>query len=106
MAVLEPKIAILDETDSGTDVDGLKIISHGIKKLMSPERGIVIITHYNRILEYLKPDRIIIIVDGKIVDEGGRELAEEIDRHGYAKYTSNSSKREPMTSGSNVSKTQ
>jgi len=88
MAVLEPKIAILDETDSGTDVDSLKIISNGIKKLMSPEKSIVIITHYKKILEYLKPDKIHIMMDGKIVKSDGPELAEEIDKKGYSKYIS------------------
>ena len=86
MAVLNPKIAILDETDSGTDVDSLKIISNGINTLMGPDKGIVIITHYNRILEYIKPDKLIIMVDGRIVETGGKELAQEIDKNGYSKY--------------------
>lgn len=87
MAVLQPKIAILDETDSGTDVDALRIISNGIKSIMTKDMGILLITHYNRILEHLKPDRLIIMVDGKIVDQGGKELADEIDKNGYSKYT-------------------
>lgn len=88
LAVLNPKIAVLDETDSGTDVDSLRTISKGIKKLMTPEKGILVITHYKRILEHLKPDRVIIMVNGKIVDEGKADLAEEIDKNGYSKYTS------------------
>ena len=87
MALLQPKYCILDEIDSGTDVDALKIITSGINKLLNPERGFLIITHYNRILQYLKQiDHVHIVVNGRIVKSGGRELAEEIDKEGYDKY--------------------
>ncbi len=83
MSVLEPKYAILDETDSGLDVDALRIVAEGINRIKSKERSIILITHYNRILDYVKPDRIIIMVDGKIVKQGGPELALEIEEKGY-----------------------
>lgn len=87
MALLEPKYCILDEIDSGTDVDALKIITAGINKLLSPERGFLIITHYNRILQYLNQiDHVHIVVDGRIVKSGTKELAIEIDKEGYEKY--------------------
>jgi Fe-S cluster assembly ATP-binding protein len=83
MSILEPKYAILDECDSGTDVDSLKIISEGINKMRSSERGILIITHYYRILHYLTPDVVSVMIDGKIVKTGGKALAEEIDKKGF-----------------------
>lgn len=84
--ILEPRYAILDETDSGLDVDALKTVSDGINKYKNENRGIVVITHYNRILEYLHPDFVHILVDGKIVKSGGPELAKEIEDQGYDKY--------------------
>lgn len=83
MAVLEPKLAVLDETDSGLDVDSLKIVSDGINKTRSKERSMILITHYQRILRQVKPDFVHIMVDGRIVKSGGPSLAEEIDENGY-----------------------
>lgn len=83
MAVLKPKIAILDETDSGLDIDALKIVANGVNSLRGPEMGVIVITHYQRILEYLKPDYVHILLDGRIVRSGGPELAEELEAKGY-----------------------
>lgn len=83
MALLEPKIAILDETDSGLDVDALKVVSEGINKLASPTRGMLLITHYQRILHYVKPDFIHVMMDGRIVKSGGPELGERVEKEGY-----------------------
>jgi len=83
MAVLKPEIAILDETDSGLDVDALKAVASGINKIRSDNMGVLIITHYQRILNYIKPDRVIVMNKGKIVKSGGPELAEEIEEKGY-----------------------
>ena len=83
MALLEPKVAILDETDSGLDIDALKVVSEGINSLLSPERAFVIITHYQRILNYVKPDFVHIMVDGQIIESGGSELAERLEAEGY-----------------------
>lgn len=83
LAILNPTYAILDETDSGLDVDALKIVSEGINNFKSDTRGILLITHYNRILEYVKPDFVHIMKDGTIVKSGGAELAKEIEEHGY-----------------------
>jgi Fe-S cluster assembly ATP-binding protein len=83
LAVLEPKLAILDETDSGLDIDSLKIVSEGVNSLINGKRSFLIITHYNRILNYIKPNKIYIIKDGKIVKEGKKELALELEEKGY-----------------------
>lgn len=83
MAILEPKLAILDETDSGLDVDAVRIVSEGVSKLRGEENSILIITHHNRILDYLKPDYIHILMDGKIVKTGDMSLAKEIEEKGY-----------------------
>ncbi len=83
LAVLSPKIAILDETDSGLDVDALKTISEGINNLRGPKLGVLLITHYNRILDYVKPDKVHVMIDGKIVKSGGPELAKELEKTGY-----------------------
>jgi Fe-S cluster assembly ATP-binding protein len=83
MAVLQPKLAILDETDSGLDVDALKTVATGINKLKNPSMGLLLITHYQRILHYIKPDKVYVMIDGKIVKSGGCEVAEEIERKGY-----------------------
>jgi Fe-S cluster assembly ATP-binding protein len=83
MAVLEPKYAILDETDSGLDVDALKIVAGGVKKISGPNIGVVIITHYQRILHYIKPDFVHIMSDGRIIKSGTSELAKEIEKKGY-----------------------
>ena len=86
LAVLEPTYAILDETDSGLDVDALKIVAEGINQFRSPERGVLLITHYNRILEYVTPDTVHIMKEGRIVKSGGAELAREIEESGYEQY--------------------
>ncbi len=86
MAILEPKLAILDETDSGLDVDAIKIVSEGVKMLSNPTRSIIIITHHNKILEYVKPDFVHILVDGKIVKTGDASLVEQVEKNGYESY--------------------
>jgi Fe-S cluster assembly ATP-binding protein len=83
MAMLKPKLAILDETDSGLDIDAIKIVSDGINRLKNPEMGILIVTHYNRFLNSIRPDKVHILVDGRVARSGGQELAEELDRVGY-----------------------
>ncbi len=83
MAMLEPKMAILDETDSGLDIDALKIVADGVNALRSPERGFLVITHYQRLLDYIIPDFVHVLVDGKIVKSGGKELALELEKNGY-----------------------
>jgi Fe-S cluster assembly ATP-binding protein len=85
MAVLEPKLAILDETDSGLDIDALKVVADGVNKLRSPERAIVVVTHYQRLLNYIVPDYVHVLVDGRIVRSGGKELALELEEHGYGR---------------------
>jgi Fe-S cluster assembly ATP-binding protein len=84
MAVLEPRLAILDETDSGLDIDALKVVAGGINAMRSPERAMILVTHYQRLLDYVVPDRIHVMVDGRIVRTGGPELAKELEQHGYA----------------------
>lgn len=83
MALLDPSIAILDETDSGLDIDALKVVAEGVNALKTPEKSVLLITHYQRILDYVKPDRIIILKEGAIVKEGGPELAKELEKAGY-----------------------
>ena len=83
MAVLEPRLALLDETDSGLDIDALRIVSEGVNKLRSPQNAVVLVTHYQRILNYIKPDRVHVLVDGRIVRSGGPELAMELEEKGY-----------------------
>jgi Fe-S cluster assembly ATP-binding protein len=85
MALLEPKFAILDETDSGLDIDALRVVSEGVNALTGPERSFIIITHYQRILNYIKPDFVHIMYDGRIVESGGAELAERLEAEGYDK---------------------
>jgi Fe-S cluster assembly ATP-binding protein len=84
MAVLDPKLAILDETDSGLDIDALRIVANGVNKLRSPERAAIVVTHYQRLLEYIVPDFVHVLVDGRIVKSGGKELALELEAKGYA----------------------
>ena len=83
MAVLEPKLAILDETDSGLDIDALRIVSEGVNKLRSPDHSQLVITHYQRLLEYIVPDFVHVLVDGRIVKSGGKDLALELEAKGY-----------------------
>jgi len=83
MAMLEPKLAILDETDSGLDIDALRIVANGVNKLKSKENAVLVITHYQRLLEYIVPDFVHVLHDGKIVKSGGKELALELEEKGY-----------------------
>ena len=84
LAVLQPQLAILDETDSGLDIDATKIVFEGVSKIKSAEMGILIITHHSKVLDYLKPDRVHVLINGSIVKSGGIELVEHIQEHGYA----------------------
>ena len=84
MAVLEPKLAILDETDSGLDIDALRIVAGGVNALRSPDRSIVVVTHYQRLLNYIVPDRVHVLSEGRIVKSGGKELALELEDKGYS----------------------
>ena len=83
MAMLEPKLAILDETDSGLDIDALRIVANGVNALRSPERSAIVITHYQRLLDYIKPDFVHVLHNGRIVKSGGPELALELEEKGY-----------------------
>ena len=83
MATLEPEIAVLDETDSGLDIDALRIVSQGVNALSGPDLGVLVITHYQRILNYIKPDFVHIMLGGRIVETGGAELAEHLEAQGY-----------------------
>ena len=83
MSVLEPSLAILDETDSGLDVDAIRVVAEGVNKLKNDKRSILVITHYNKLLNYLNPDYVHILLDGRIVETGGLEIAKEIDETGY-----------------------
>ena len=83
MAMLEPKLAILDETDSGLDIDALKIVANGVNKLKSQGNAVLVITHYQRLLDYIVPDYVHVLFDGKIVKSGGKELAHELEKKGY-----------------------
>lgn len=86
MAVLQPSVALLDETDSGLDIDSLKIVSEGINALRDKSRAFLVITHYQRILDYVKPDKVHVLVNGKIVQSGGFELAKQLEKTGYAEH--------------------
>ena len=83
MAILEPKLAVLDETDSGLDIDALKVVANGVNALRSPDRGIVLITHYQRLLDYIVPDYVHVLADGQVVRSGDRSLAVELEERGY-----------------------
>ena len=83
MALLEPKLAILDETDSGLDIDALRIVANGVNQLKNPSNAIVLVTHYQRILNYITPDFVHVLLDGRIARSGGRELALELEEKGY-----------------------
>jgi Fe-S cluster assembly ATP-binding protein len=84
MAVLEPSLAILDETDSGLDIDALKIVAEGVNRLRSPDRAIVLVTHYQRLLDYIQPDQVHVLAKGRIVASGGPDLAKQLEQQGYA----------------------
>jgi Fe-S cluster assembly ATP-binding protein len=83
MAILKPEIAILDETDSGLDIDALRIVSEGVNSLRNPDLGVLVITHYQRILNYIKPDVVHVMMDGRVVETGGPDLALHLEEHGY-----------------------
>jgi len=83
MALLEPKLAILDETDSGLDIDALRIVSDGVNALCSPERSMIVVTHYQRLLDYIEPDYVHVLANGRIIRSGGKELARELEDRGY-----------------------
>jgi len=84
MAVLEPEMAILDETDSGLDIDALRIVAEGVNAMLNPDMGVLLITHYQRLLNYIVPDRVHVLARGRIIKSGGRELALHLEEHGYA----------------------
>ena len=84
LALLEPKLAILDETDSGLDIDALKAVADGVNLMRAPDRAFIVITHYQRLLDYIRPDVVHVLADGRIVESGGPELALELEAHGYA----------------------
>ena len=86
LAVLNPKLAILDETDSGLDVDGLRVVGEGVSKLKTDDKSYLVVTHYQRLLEYIKPDFVHVFVDGKIVESGGVELSDKLEKDGYESY--------------------
>jgi Fe-S cluster assembly ATP-binding protein len=86
MLILEPRFAILDETDSGLDIDALKIVSDGVNALRAPNRGMLVITHYQRLLDYIRPDKVHVLVGGRIVETGGPELALKLEAEGYDSY--------------------
>ena len=86
MAMLSPRFLILDETDSGLDIDALRIVSDGVNAMRSPDRGMLVITHYQRLLDYINPDRVHVLSGGRIVASGGPELAHELEREGYERY--------------------
>jgi Fe-S cluster assembly ATP-binding protein len=83
MAMLKPRIAVLDETDSGLDIDALRVVAGGVKELVGPDMGALVITHYQRILDYITPDKVHVFVDGRIVEEGGPDLAKKLEAEGY-----------------------
>ncbi len=86
MALLEPALCVLDETDSGLDIDAVKIVSQGVNALRGPERAMLIITHYQRLLNYIVPDKVHVLSDGRIVRSGGKELALELEESGYTAF--------------------
>jgi len=86
MALLEPVLAVLDETDSGLDIDALKVVADGVNRLRSPNRAMIVITHYQRLLDYIVPDIVHVLSRGRIVRTGGKELAQELEAKGYAQY--------------------
>jgi len=88
MAVLEPKFCVLDETDSGLDIDALRVVSEGVNALRSPERSMAVITHYQRLLDYIVPDKVHVLSKGRIVRSGGKDLALELEKKGYSEFAS------------------
>ncbi len=99
MAMLEPALAILDETDSGLDIDALRIVSGGVNALRSPERSMLVITHYQRLLDYIVPDRVHVLMDGRIVHAGDKDLAQRLEAEGYEKVRAETTARESAQAG-------
>ena len=97
MAMLKPRMAVLDETDSGLDIDALKVVAGGVRELVSPEMGALVITHYKRILDHIEPDHVHVFVDGRIVESGGPELADKLEEFGYEQWGGDGS----LTNGAN-----
>ena len=84
--MLEPRLAVLDETDSGLDIDALRTVADGVNRLRRPDRAMIVITHYQRLLEYIVPDHVHVMLEGRIVRSGGKELAKELERSGYGEF--------------------
>jgi len=99
LAVLEPRLAILDETDSGLDIDALQVVARGVNAMRSPERAFIVVTHYQRLLNYIVPDRVHVLVDGRIVKSGGKELALELEEKGYAGVEEQAAALQPPRTG-------
>ena len=97
MAMLEPKLAVLDETDSGLDIDALKVVAKGVNAMRSPDRAIIVITHYQRLLDYIVPDFVHVLLNGRIVKSGGKELALELEQKGYAEMESEGAKAQSVS---------
>jgi Fe-S cluster assembly ATP-binding protein len=97
MAVLEPRLAVLDETDSGLDIDALKVVANGVNSMRSPDRAIVVVTHYQRLLDYIVPDRVHVLTGGRIVKSGGKELALELEEKGYSWTEADADQAQPAT---------
>ena len=102
MTLLEPKLAILDETDSGLDIDALKVVADGVNRLRSPERALIVITHYQRLLDYIVPDFVHVLAGGRIVKSGGRELALELEERGYGWIDEISGQKKPGVRGASA----
>lgn len=98
MAMMEPKLAILDETDSGLDIDALKIVARGVNSLRDPNRAFIVVTHYQRLLQYIVPDFVHVLVDGKIVQSGDKELAHQLEAEGYAGMGDDAARQAPVAS--------
>ena len=98
MAVMEPKLAILDETDSGLDIDALKIVANGVNSLRDANRAFIVVTHYQRLLDYVVPDFVHVLIDGKIVRSGGKELAHQLEAEGYAGMGEGAARRQSVAS--------
>ncbi len=100
MAVMQPRLAVLDETDSGLDIDALRVVASGVNALRGPERSLLVITHYQRLLDYIKPDFVHVLVDGKIVKSGDHTLAVHLEEHGYASFLNDAD--DPALSGASA----
>ena len=101
LAVLQPEMAILDETDSGLDIDSLKIVADGVNAMLNPNRGFLVITHYQRLLNYIEPDKVHVMIKGRIVKSGGKELAKELEARGYDEYKENEMESEIINGEAN-----